>query len=252
VQDFEKAKTTTGRRKNCIACNKAAQRENLLKSYYNRRQKRIEGLGGKTPQELRRDRLLAYYEQNPLRRCYKCGVKKPLTAFVKDKNTLSGRGYICRKCSNKKKAEAARRRRAQAPPKAKKTKMTDAERRRKKQEYKQKYRKDPVRRMNRNMSEQIRKHMRDMRTGKPPGGWKSIVGYTLDELKEHLEALFAPGMSWSNYGEWHIDHIRPKASFSFASVEDPEFLACWSLDNLQPLWAEDNIRKGADIPNSAY
>jgi hypothetical protein len=51
-------------------------------------------------------------------------------------------------------------------------------------------------------------------------------------------------MSWENRSEWHIDHRRPVSSFNFLSVDDPEFLECWALSNLQPLWAADNIRKG--------
>jgi hypothetical protein len=54
-------------------------------------------------------------------------------------------------------------------------------------------------------------------------------------------------MTWMNYGEWHIDHILPIDSFNFQSYEDYQFKECWSLENLQPLWAIDNIRKGNKI-----
>ena len=60
---------------------------------------------------------------------------------------------------------------------------------------------------------------------------------------QHMEAQFKPGMSWDNYGEWHIDHIKPKAKFEFSSAHDEGFKACWSLSNLQPTWASDNSRK---------
>jgi hypothetical protein len=70
------------------------------------------------------------------------------------------------------------------------------------------------------------------------------LGYTLEELMKHLENQFVDGMSWDNYGEWHVDHIRPMSSFEFESVDDPEFKVCWSLDNLQPLWGPDNLSKG--------
>jgi len=43
---------------------------------------------------------------------------------------------------------------------------------------------------------------------------------------------------------WHIDHIRPISAFSFTVPEDPEFKECWALNNLQPLWAFDNLSKG--------
>jgi len=71
-----------------------------------------------------------------------------------------------------------------------------------------------------------------------------ILGYTLEELMAHLEKQFTEGMSWENYGEWHVDHIIPMAKFNFTSVDDPEFKLCWALENLQPLWGPDNLSKG--------
>ena len=51
-------------------------------------------------------------------------------------------------------------------------------------------------------------------------------------------------MSWENYGSyWHIDHIKPDSRFIYESVEDIEFKKCWALSNLQPLKAEDNLKK---------
>jgi len=73
------------------------------------------------------------------------------------------------------------------------------------------------------------------------------LGYTLDELKWHIEKQFVRGMSWDNAGEWHIDHIIPLSSFRFSSTEDEEFLAAWALTNLRPMWALDNQRKSNKI-----
>ncbi len=76
--------------------------------------------------------------------------------------------------------------------------------------------------------------------------WERLVGYTCDDLMRHLESLFLPGMTWENSGrEWHIDHIRPRSSFSYSEPSDPEFLECWSMSNLQPLWKIDNLKKGS-------
>lgn len=72
----------------------------------------------------------------------------------------------------------------------------------------------------------------------------TLLGYSADDLKTHLETRFADGMSWDNMSEWHIDHIRPVASFNFDSTEHPDFKKCWALNNLQPLWAKDNMSKG--------
>lgn len=75
--------------------------------------------------------------------------------------------------------------------------------------------------------------------------WETLVPYTLKQLRQHLESLFQPGMSWGNHcmHGWHIDHKIPISNFKFTSFEDKEFQECWALENLQPLWAEDNLRK---------
>jgi len=73
--------------------------------------------------------------------------------------------------------------------------------------------------------------------------WENLVNYKLEDLKNHLEKHFKSGMSWENYGEWHIDHIIPISNFIIDSVESEEFKKCWSLNNLQPLWADENIKK---------
>jgi hypothetical protein len=71
----------------------------------------------------------------------------------------------------------------------------------------------------------------------------TLIGCSRSELRAHLESRFAPGMSWENRHLWHIDHIRPCASFD---LTDPDQQAqCFHYLNLQPLWALDNIRKGA-------
>jgi hypothetical protein len=69
------------------------------------------------------------------------------------------------------------------------------------------------------------------------------VGCSIDELKEHLSNQFTDGMSWDNYGEWHIDHITPCASFDLSKESD--IFDCFNYSNLQPLWAKDNLAKGA-------
>lgn len=67
------------------------------------------------------------------------------------------------------------------------------------------------------------------------------VGCSLEELKNHLETTFLDGMTWDNYGEWHIDHKLPCAAFN---MDDPfEQKACFYYKNLQALWARDNIAK---------
>jgi hypothetical protein len=74
--------------------------------------------------------------------------------------------------------------------------------------------------------------------------------YTPEQLVLHLERRFAPGMSWDNYGQWHIDHVVPISAFNFETVEHVDFQRAWALSNLQPLWAAENQSKRArlDVP----
>lgn len=98
------------------------------------------------------------------------------------------------------------------------------------------------RRLRQRISARMNQLLRGAKNGR---SWEALVGYTVAELRAHLEAQFSFGMSWSNMGEWHIDHRRPIASFEIAGPDCPEFRAAWALSNLQPLWASDNLRKGA-------
>lgn len=68
------------------------------------------------------------------------------------------------------------------------------------------------------------------------------LGCSINELKIYLEQKFKPGMSWENYGKWHIDHIKPLSKFNLALRE--ELLKACRYDNLQPLWREENSAKG--------
>lgn len=67
-----------------------------------------------------------------------------------------------------------------------------------------------------------------------------ILEFTPAELRAHLESMFTEGMTWDNYGDWHIDHIIPISSIS--NIEEGIELS--KLSNLQPLWKEDNLAKG--------
>ncbi len=75
--------------------------------------------------------------------------------------------------------------------------------------------------------------------------WKAarrMIGCTPRELKAHLESLFTQGMSWANYGQWHVDHVNPCARFDLTSEAQQRM--CFHFSNLQPLWAADNWSKG--------
>ncbi len=80
-----------------------------------------------------------------------------------------------------------------------------------------------------------------------------LLGCDTGHLKRHLESLWLLGMCWENYGEWHIDHIRPCASFDL--LDPAQQRACFHWSNLQPLWAMDNFQKkdkwNAPVPDGA-
>jgi len=74
-----------------------------------------------------------------------------------------------------------------------------------------------------------------------------LIGCNIDQLKKHLAKKFTKGMTFENHGlkGWHIDHIKPCASFDLKCPVQQ--LACFNYNNLQPLWASENMSKGAKI-----
>ena len=71
------------------------------------------------------------------------------------------------------------------------------------------------------------------------------MGCTIKELKQHLESKFVDGMTWDNRSEWHIDHKIPCSSFDLSKKEEQQ--KCFHYNNLQPLWAIDNLKKSNKI-----
>ena len=72
-----------------------------------------------------------------------------------------------------------------------------------------------------------------------------LLGCSPSELRSHLEAQFVDGMSWDNYGEWEVDHIRPCVSFNLVDIAQQQ--ECFHYSNLQPLWMSDNRSKGGKL-----
>jgi hypothetical protein len=79
--------------------------------------------------------------------------------------------------------------------------------------------------------------------------WEALVGYSMLDLKRHLQKTMPKGYTWQDYinGELHIDHIIPKNAFEFTKPEDINFKRCWALGNLRLLPAKENIRKSNKI-----
>ncbi len=68
-----------------------------------------------------------------------------------------------------------------------------------------------------------------------------LLGCSRDELKNLLEKKFTENMTFENYGEWEIDHIRPLASFNLKSIDEVKI--CFNHNNIQPLWKNENRSK---------
>ncbi|MBC8308209.1 MAG: hypothetical protein H8E55_72195 [Pelagibacterales bacterium] len=68
-----------------------------------------------------------------------------------------------------------------------------------------------------------------------------LLGCTIFKLKKHLKNKFKEGMTFENYGKWHIDHIKPITAFDLSDISQQK--KCFNYKNLQPLWAKENIRK---------
>lgn len=177
----------------------------------------------------------------PSKACSKCGAAKPQTEKFFRRNSGMKSGFLnaCHDC------ETAYRNRPEIKERRAKWRSENAERRR---EYHRRYCREwyarsPKKRVCHSISVLMN---RSIKGGKNGWSWERLVGYTRSDLVSHIEKQFTRGMTWENYGEWHIDHIVPIASFSFDRPQDPEFATCWALTNLRPLWGPLNCAKGGE------
>jgi hypothetical protein len=118
-------------------------------------------------------------------------------------------------------------------------------------EYKRKYEKhrkdtDPLYKLITNFRTAIWTVLKESNVDKY-GHYFDVLQYTPEELINHLEKQFKDDMTWDNYGIWHVDHKLPITSFDIQEMGDKEFMRCWCLDNLQPMWGEENIRKSNKV-----
>lgn len=204
-----------------------------------------------------------------MKKCYRCGDLKEFTEFNKRSKNKDGHDYICRECNkvvrkkyDKKYSQTDKCKDVQSKyrqsEKGKLVPIKWYENNKKRaleiqlkyrhtEKGKEKERRYYIKRYEKNkLSISISSNIRHSLKGNKQGRhWEDIVEYNLQELKEHLEVQFREGMSWDNHGEWHIDHIRPIASFDITDYECDDFKECWSLNNLQPLWAIENLKKGS-------
>lgn len=76
---------------------------------------------------------------------------------------------------------------------------------------------------------------------------RAYLGCTPEFFKKHIEAQFLPGMTWENFGKWHMDHIVPLSAFDLSDLRQVQIACNWT--NIRPLWAKTNLRKSSKITN---
>lgn len=195
--------------------------------------------------------------------CTKCNLEKPLIEFYKHKTNKSGFDHRCKDCiknnlkkkynSEDKKERNNKRRDYQR----KYQKQYRSKNRQKHLNYQKKYREENLDKI-KNYQKQYQEERRQqdpfyrLKCSLRSRIWaalkseksrttKELLGASFEIVKEHLENTFTEGMSWDNYGEWHVDHKVPLAS---AETEKQLYSLC-HYKNLQALWAEDNWSKSA-------
>ncbi|MFA5346544.1 MAG: hypothetical protein WC294_00235 [Methanoregula sp.] len=185
--------------------------------------------------------------------CHKCGILKDLSEYHKDRGDSLGVRRFCKVCVKEDRENNLDLRRAQGRKSYQDNKAWYRARQIATRERTNKYSRDKYAEMkavpsfilDHRMSVAIRKALKN--GAKKRQHWEDLVGYTLEQLKAHIEKQFKVGMSWDNMGEWEIDHKIPKVAFNYEKPEDIDFKRCWALSNLQPLWSTDNRSKRAKL-----
>lgn len=183
--------------------------------------------------------------------CTKCTEEKPATLefFHKSKREKDGLRSQCKICRAKEKLEFRAKNRdrilkqsreyhARPEIKQKMHEYRTSERYRKMKREREKERRetDPLYKLTHYLRTSFNRYV------KKENSTFEYIGIDKYEFFKYIESRFTEGMTWDNYGKWHIDHIKPLASFDFSTEE--EIYKAWNYKNLQPLWAEDNLKKG--------
>jgi len=209
----------------------------------------------------------------PEKKCSKCGEVKPLDDFYKQPGLTGargadGRGGKCKECA--KAYGQARRKRLGEKHRQRKMELyyenweryrgyvdkdkvraynkmyRETHREEKYQRHKERLDNDVEYKLRHYTSVGIHRALTRNAGGKDGESVMKYLPYTTAELKEHIEKQFEPWMTWENHGRdgWHIDHIIPQSKLPYDSMSHPNFQKCWALENLQPLEAIENIKKG--------
>jgi hypothetical protein len=187
--------------------------------------------------------------------CSCCGALKEPGLFHWKRKSLGQREGFCKACKRVKlnredlvilrKVRQAEYRKLRETPeqreaRSRRHRAKPETRARNNQYRKDRRRKDPAFSIRINLSSQLSHFVGGDRKAGP---LMEILGMCLREFRVYLQGQFRSGMSWENYGRvWHVDHIRPCASFDLTDHEQQK--VCFRWDNLQPLFAKENLQKG--------
>lgn len=191
------------------------------------------------PNRLRKAEERAAWIDASTKLCASCNSVKGKDEFGARKNSRDGKHVYCKECVNRKNKAI----REKYPEKAAQWSASWAASNPEKRRLK--YRRWASKPSSRLHLAVVARVYESLKSGKARKPTESLIGYTFSELRAHLERQFQAGMSWENYGQWHVDHIAPLSSFSISSESDPDLLSAWSLANLRPLWAAENFQKRA-------
>lgn len=176
--------------------------------------------------------------------CVECKIEKPITDFYAYVSKI--RPFVlkscCKECWHLKDIKISReinRLRDRNYKERNPIKYKESQRRRH-TKFMKKYLQNPINKLIANYRHQIRSALKSKSKSKPT---LKLLGCTIKKFKIYLENQFEPGMTWDNYGQWHIDHIKPCACFDLSKKSEQQ--KCFHYTNLQPLWAKENLKKGS-------
>lgn len=175
--------------------------------------------------------------------CSKCKQEKPLSEFYAAKGGKLGRRGSCIVCDKQyhKQYEKAKRQKSNTKESLEKRCEYQNSWNKRNRDKINKYRSNIQYRLSQSVRTRISTCLKNNQTIKNKNT-AELLGCSIQDLKKHLESQFTKGMTWDNYGEWHVDHIRPCVSFDLS--DESQQSECFHYSNLQPLWAFDNVSKG--------
>jgi hypothetical protein len=192
-----------------------------------------------------------------MKKCSKCKIEKPLNEFHKVLSNKDGKSFYCKPCAsirnsnhylnNKEKIKAHHKPYNIKNIEPRKEAVKRWQKKNGKQYLTCKRQNNTQFKLTENLRSLIGQTFKRACQNKYKKGKKTeqILGCTIEEFIIHLQSHFKSGMTLENHGQgagkWNIDHVTPISS---AKTEE-EIYKLNHHTNLQPLWWEENMAKGA-------